>query len=150
MSQIGYGHGDPIGAPFDLYVGASQVVSNNSYTMQTGRIVLVPAAAVTGVTVTFPLNPPDGAVAEITAAGAAANTVSLTVAANTGDAIQSSTAGGAASGLGTPTVITPAASTSAGSAANTLKYVYSLNGSNGLNGNPGTAGSGARVWYRVQ
>lgn len=136
--QGGYGKSDVVAAkgPFDLYVGATQVLTGSVFTMQNDVLVLVPAAAVTGVVVNFPLNPPDGAEIEIVNAGAAASTVTLTPTANTGDVISTL-------GLAAATVITPAASGTAGSASNSIKYKYSLNGStvNGVN---------ARTWFRVQ
>lgn len=142
--QVGYGHGDVVATPFDFYSGAVQVVTGTTYTMQTGALVLVPAAAVTGIVVNLPLNPPDGADASITNAGAVASTVTLTVNANTGDAIL------AVDGEGVPTVITPAATTTAGTASNTLRYKYSLYGSAGANALPGAASLNARTWVRVQ
>lgn len=142
--QVGYGHSDVVATPFDFYSGAVQVVTGTTYTMQTGGLVLNPAAAVTGIVVNLPLNPPDGADAFISNVGAVGSTVTLTVAANTGDTIS------ATDGLGAPTVITPAASTTAGSAANTLRYKYSLFGSAGANAPPGTATLNARTWFRVQ
>jgi hypothetical protein len=130
-----------IGVPFDFYSGAVQVATGTTYNMQTGILILVPAAAVTGIVVNLPLNPVDGAVAEITNGGAVAATVTGTFVANTGDTIL------AGDGLGVPTVITPAASTTGGSASNTIKYKYSLLGAGSQNGNPGL---NPRTWIRVQ
>ena len=138
--QAGYGKSDVIASkgPFDLYVGATQVLTGSAFTMQNDRLVLIPAAAVTGVAITLPLNPPDGAEAEISNLSAAAgSSVTGTVSANTGDVIVNGE-------LGAVTAITIAApSATFGSALNTVKYIYSLNGStvNGVN---------ARTWFRVQ
>lgn len=137
--QSGYGKSDvlaPLG-PFDLYIGATQVLTGSAYTMQNSRLILLPAAAVTGVAITLPLNPPDGAVAEISNLSAVTgSSVTGTVSANTGDSIINGT-------LAPATAITVTASATAGGATNTIKYVYSLNGStvNGVN---------ARTWFRVQ
>src|SRR5580658_10936722 len=114
--QVGYGHSDVIGQAFDFYSGAIDVATGNTFNMQTGILILFPAAAVTGVTVNLPLNPVDGAYAEIDNVGAPASTVTLTVVPNTGDVIL------AADGLGVPTVITVTAATTSGSATASLKY----------------------------
>jgi hypothetical protein len=138
--QTGYGHGDVVGVPFDFYSGAIAVATGTAYVMQTGELILFPAAAVTGVAVTLPLNPVDGAFGTITNAGAVASTVTLTISANTGDVIL------AGVGAGVPTVITGAALTTAGSAASTIRYRYTLNGfqpASGVAINP-------RTWIRVQ
>lgn len=137
--QVGYGKSDVIApkGPFDLYVGATQVLTGSAYTMQNSRLILIPAAAVTGVAITLPLNPPDGAEAEISNLSAVTgSSVTGTVSANTGDVIVNGT-------LAPATAITVTASPTAGGATNTIKYVYSLNGStvNGVN---------ARTWFRVQ
>jgi hypothetical protein len=141
MSNIqgGYGHGDVFGIPFDFYAGAVGVPTGATYTMQTNQLVLFPAAAVTGVTVNLPLNPVDGCCAEISNVGLTTSTVTGTIAPNTGDAI-------AVGGLGIVTVITPAALTTAGSASNTIKYKYSLNGFQPASG----AAVNPRTWFRVQ
>ena len=138
--QTGYGHNDVTGTPFDFYSGATQVVTGNAYTMQTGGLVLNPAAAVTGIAVTLPLNPPDGATAEISNVGIAASTVTLTVAANTGDLLSAIAA----------TIVLTNASETTGNATNTLKYKYSLFGSAGAGAVPGTPTLNARTWFRVQ
>jgi hypothetical protein len=137
--QIGYGHSDSVGMPFDFYSGATGVFTGAAYVMQTGELILFPAAAVTGVTVTLPLNPVDGAWASISNVGAVASTVTLTVSANTGDVISQV-------GITAVTVITPAALATAGTAANTVRYRYTLNGfqpASGVAINP-------RTWFRVQ
>jgi hypothetical protein len=132
--QSGYGHGDVVGVPFDFYAGAT-IVTGGTITMQTGLLVINNAAI--SLTVNLPLNPVDGAVAEISMI---TGTLTLTALnANTGDSIVNGT-------LGAPTAITPAASTTAGSAANTLRYRYTLNGFQPASG----AAVNPRTWLRVQ
>lgn len=138
--QTGYGHGDVVGVPFDFYSSAAALPTGVAIQMQSGVLLLVPAAAITGVAITLPLNPGDGAIAEITNAGAVGSTVTGTVSANTGDTILNG-------GLGAPTVITPAAATTAGSAAPTLRYRYTLNG---YLPNPNGVAINPRTWVRVQ
>src|SRR5271155_2570759 len=84
--QVGYGHGDVVGIPFDFYGGAT-LVTGSTITMQTGMLVLAPTATLATLTVNLPLNPVDGAIAEISVAGATFNVTTLTVAANTGDSL---------------------------------------------------------------
>jgi hypothetical protein len=130
--QLGYGHSDTVGVPFDFYAGAS-VVTGTTFAMQTNQLVLNPTGTLAAATVTLPLNPPDGCVAEISSTQIL---TSLTVNANTGDLIVSGV-------LGTVTGMTPVATVGAGSATNTVKYKYSLNG--GI-----TGGLNPRTWVRVQ
>jgi hypothetical protein len=140
MSQIGYGANDVVGIPFQFYSGAVGVATGSAYAMTGTKLVLLPAGAVTGVTITLPLNPPDGATVEISNVGAAASTVTGTVSAATGDTLSNL-------GLTAVTVITPAALATAGTASNTIKYSYTLSGytvpTTGVVLN-------ARTWFRVQ
>ena len=116
--QVGYGHGDVVGIPFDFYGGAT-LVTGSTITMQTNQLILNPPGAVS-LTINLPLNPVDGCEASIS--NVSASTVTVTALnANTGDTISSL-------GLATPTAITPASTATAGSATNTLKYKYTLNG----------------------
>lgn len=108
--QSGYGHSDVWGVPFDFYSGAVSLATAQTLTMQTGLLVLNPAGAVTEAVV-LPLNPPDGAWAEVTNAVGSGGTITMTVTANTGDVIVG-------------TAVTSAAMT----AGTTYKYRYSLNG----------------------
>jgi hypothetical protein len=124
-----YGHSDCWGIPFDFYSGIAingvtgGLVSGAVIAMQTGKLVLAPAGAIS-ITVTLPLNPPDGADAEIQNYVGSAGTVTLSALnANTNDVL-----------LGT----TPA-SIAAGA---TVRYKYVLNGDI-------TKGSGPRTWIRV-
>jgi hypothetical protein len=134
--QTGYGHGDVVGVPFDFYAGAT-VVTGSTITMQTGILVVLPTGTLAALTVNLPLNPVDGAVAEITL-GQVITT--LTVNANTGDSL-------AAGLIGAQTgTFTPVASTGAGSAASTLRYRYTLNGFQPASG----AAVNPRTWVRVQ
>lgn len=135
--QTGYGHGDVVGVPFDFYSGASGVPTGATITMQTALLVLNPAGAVS-LTINLPLNPVDGAQAAIS--NVSASTITVTALnANTGDTISNL-------GLTAPTAITPAALATAGSASNTLRYVYTLNGFQ-----PGSgAAVNPRTWFRVQ
>jgi len=137
--QVGYGHGDVVGVPFDFYGGAT-LVTGSTITMQTNQLLLQPTAAVS-LTVNLPLNPVDGACAEISnVAAAVGSVITLTaVNANTGDTI-------ATAGLGVPASITVVASTTGGSAINTIKYKYTLNGFQPASG----AAVSPRTWFRVQ
>lgn len=141
MSQVGYGHSDPVGVPFDLYTGAGQIVTGFNITMATASLVLNPATTplATG-TVNLPLNPPDGCVAEISSTQVI---TTLTVAANSGDVIVNGI-------LGAASTLTPVAATG-GSATAAIKYKYSLNG--GVPGNsqsPSAVAVNPRTWFRVQ
>jgi hypothetical protein len=134
--QVGYGHGDVVGVPFDFYAGAT-LVTGSVITMQTARLVLAAGATLAAVTVNLPLNPVDGAEAMISTQN---QITALTVNANTGDVIYAA---------GTPAVVTeiiPAASATAGSAAATVRYVYTLNGFQPASG----AAVNPRTWFRVQ
>ena len=135
--QVGYGHGDVVGVPFDFYAGAT-VVTGSTITMQTGVLVVLPPAALAALTVNLPLNPTDGADASITI-GQAITT--LTINANTGDVIIGGLLAPFAAGTFTPT-----ASTGAGSAASTLRFKYTLNGFQPASG----AAVNPRSWIRVQ
>jgi len=119
--QVGYGHADVVGSAFDFYSAplASQVI-----TMQTGIIVFDVVNAVS-ITLTLPLNPPDGAVAEVQSRVGSANTLTLTgnLAANTGDSILGTALASLATGV-------------------SAKYRYSLNGDILKGVNP-------RTWVRV-
>jgi hypothetical protein len=139
--QVGYGHSDIIGVPFDYYTGPNNLVTGLTITMQTACLVLQPSATLAALVVNLPLNPPDGCVAEISLiANSGVNITSLAVQANSGDTIS-------AVGLGTATALNgPATSASAGSAANTIKYRYTLNGFQPASG----AALNARTWLRVQ
>jgi hypothetical protein len=132
--QVGYGHGDVVGVPFDFYAGAT-LVTGSTITMQTGVLVLNPTGAIS-LTINLPLNPTDGADASISAT----NTITLTALnANTGDVIVPGV-------LGIPTALTPAATLTAGSATATLRYKYTLNGFQPASG----AAVNPRSWIRVQ
>ena len=63
--QGGYGHGDVFGVPFDFYGGAT-LVTGSTITMQTNQLVVNPTGTLAALTVNLPLNPVDGACAEIT------------------------------------------------------------------------------------
>jgi hypothetical protein len=138
--QVGYGHGDVVGIPFDFYGGAT-LVTGSTITMQTGMLVLFPPGAI-ALTINLPLNPVDGAIAEISNVGAAASVITVTALnANTGDSLIS--LGVAGSGL---TTITPVAGTAGGSQSYTVRYRYSLNGFQPASG----AAVNPRTWFRVQ
>jgi hypothetical protein len=137
--QVGYGHGDVVGVPFDFYAGAT-LVTGSTITMQTNQLVLVATAAI-ALTINLPLNPVDGCCAEITnASSVVGDVITLTaVNANTGDTL-------ATTGLGVPATITVVASLSGGSAIATIKYKYTLNGFQPASG----AAVSPRTWFRVQ
>jgi hypothetical protein len=139
--QVGYGHGDVVGIPFDFYGGAT-LVTGSTITMQTNQLLLSnTTGGAIAVTINLPLNPVDGCCAEISnVSPAAADVLTITaINANTGDVI-------ATSGLGVPATITVAASTAGGSAAATVKYKYTLNGFQPASG----AAVNPRTWFRVQ
>lgn len=130
--QVGYGHGDVVGVPFDFYAGAT-LVTGSTITMQTAILVLLPSGAVS-LTINLPLNPVDGAYAEIT--NASGNIITLTaVNANTGDSL---------AGAATPATL-PAA-TQAPLVTTSIKYRYTLNGFQPASG----AAVNPRSWVRVQ
>jgi hypothetical protein len=130
--QVGYGHGDVVGVPFDFYAGAT-LVTGSTITMQTAILVLNPAGAVS-LTINLPLNPVDGAYAEIT--NVSGFVVTLTaVNANTGDVI-----------VGAATPATLPAATQTPLVTTSIKYRYSLNGFQPASG----AAVNPRSWLRVQ
>jgi hypothetical protein len=133
--QVGYGHGDVVGVPFDFYAGAT-LVTGSTITMQTGVLVVNPTGTLAALTVNLPLNPVDGADASITSTQ---QITSLTVNANTGDAIVNGV-------LLAVTELTAAASAANGSAAMTIRYKYTLNGFQPASG----AAVNPRSWIRVQ
>jgi hypothetical protein len=131
--QVGYGHGDVVGVPFDFYAGAT-LVTGSTITMQTAVLVLVPVGAVS-LTINLPLNPVDGADASIT--NGSASVITLTaVNANTGDAF--------VAGVTAPTALQVAAA--AGVSTSTVRYKYTLNGFQPASG----AAVNPRTWVRVQ
>jgi hypothetical protein len=131
--QVGYGHGDVVGVPFDFYAGAT-LVTGSTITMQTGVLVLVPTGAIS-LTINLPLNPVDGAQAQIS--NGSGSIITLTaVNANTGDSF--------VAGATAPTALqVPGA---AGEATSTVRYVYTLNGFQPASG----AAVNPRTWVRVQ
>lgn len=139
--QSGYGHGDVVGVPFDFYSGAAAVATGTTFTMQTALLVLLPAAAVTGVVINLPLNPVDGALAEISNVGAVASTVTCTINANTGDSLIA--IGVAGSNI---TSIANVSLATGGTASPTVRFRYTLNGFQPASG----AAINPRTWLRVQ
>ena|SRR5580693_7380447 len=133
--QAGYGHGDVVGVPFDFYAGAT-LVTGSTITMQTGILVLNPTGTLAAITVNLPLNPVDGAIAEISTTQVL---TSFTVNANTGDSIVPGL-------LGTLTGFTPVATVGTGSATGTVRFKYTLNGFQPASG----AAVNPRSWIRVQ
>ena len=138
--QSGYGHGDVVGVPFDFYGGATLVTGSN-ITMQTALLVLFPSAAITGVVINLPLNPVDGAIAEISNVGAVTSTVACTINANTGDSLIA--IGVAGSNI---TSIANVSLATGGTASTTVRFRYSLNGFQPASG----AAVNPRTWFRVQ
>jgi hypothetical protein len=133
--QVGYGHSDSVGVPFDFYASATGVVTGTTIAMQTNQLVLNPAATIAALTVTLPLNPVDGAFAEISSTQII---TAITVNANTGDVIVNGV-------LGAASTITPVASTG-GSATACLRYKYTLAGFQAGN----ATAVNPRTWIRVQ
>lgn len=134
--QSGYGHGDVCGVPFDFYAGAT-LVTGSTITMQTGELVLNAPGTLGTLTVNLPLNPVDGARAEITSAQVI---TSLTVAANTGDVIVNGV-------LAAVSTLTPTANPGSGAVTGlaTVRYKYTLNGFQPASG----AAVNPRTWIRV-
>jgi hypothetical protein len=129
--QVGYGHGDVVGVPFDFYAGAT-LVTGSTITMQTAVLVLLPSGAIS-VTINLPLNPVDGAEAEIV--NASGNIVTLTaVNANTGDSL----AGAAVPGTLPAATQTPLTTTA-------IRFRYTLNGFQPASG----AAVNPRTWIRT-
>ena len=130
--QVGYGHGDVVGIPFDFYAGAT-LVSGSTITMQTAVLVLLPSGAVS-LTINLPLNPVDGAWAEIV--NASASIITLTaVNANTGDML-----------VGAAIPATLPAATQTPLVTTSIKFRYTLNGFQPASG----AAVNPRSWVRVQ
>jgi hypothetical protein len=123
--QLGYGHGDVLALPFDYYssVGGGALVTGSTINMQTGKLVFNLSATLAAETVNLPLNPPDGADAEISNSVSTFVITSLTVNANTGDSI---------SGTAVTTIASGA----------TIRYRYSLLGDI-------TKGVQPRTWVRI-
>ena len=132
--QVGYGHGDVVGIPFDFYGGAT-LVTGSTITMQTNQLVIAPTGTLATLTVNLPLNPVDGCCVELSSTQVI---TALTVAANTGDVLVNGV-------LGAASTITPTAQTG-GSAIATIKYKYVLNGFQPASG----AAVNPRSWIRVQ
>ena len=122
MSQIGYGNTDPVGMPGQFFGGAN-ILTGFNITMTSARLVLNPSGTLATGTVTLPLNPPDGCVAEISSTQ---TQTALTLSANTGDSI-----------VGAVTALTANAR---------VAYYYTLNGS--VAGN--AAAVNPRTWVRIQ
>jgi len=123
--QLGYGHGDVLALPFDYYssVGGGTLATGQTFNMQTGKLVFHLAATIATAVVNLPLNPPDGADAEISNSVNTFNVTGLTVNANTGDSIVGTAASSLNSGI-------------------TVRYKYSLLGDI-------TKGVQPRTWVRV-
>ena len=135
--QVGYGHGDVVGIPFDFYAGAT-VVTGSTITMQTSQLIVLPPATLAALTINLPLNPVDGAIAEITIGQII---TALTVNANTGDSVTYTGILQNVTGTFTPTAVT-----GAGVATSTIRYRYTLNGFQPASG----AAVNPRTWIRVQ
>lgn len=134
--SLGYGHGDVIGIPFDFYAGAT-LVTGSTITMQTGELVLNAPGTMATLTVNLPLNPVDGARAEITSTQVI---TALTVTANSGDLIVNGVLAAASS-------LTPTANNGTGAVTGlaTIRYKYTLNGFQPASG----AAVNPRTWVRV-
>lgn len=133
---LGYGHGDVVGIPFDFYAGAT-LVTGSTITMQTGQLVVNPTGTLAALTVNLPLNPVDGAIAEITSTQVL---TALTVTANTGDVIVNGV-------LTAVSTLTPTANIGSGAVTGlaTVRYKYTLNGFQPASG----AAANPRTWVRV-
>jgi hypothetical protein len=80
-SQVGYGHSDAAAAaPFDYY-DITTATLTETFQMQSGKLVLDGTEVTSGtITVYLPLNPVDGATAEIVATGGLSGTLAVQVA----------------------------------------------------------------------
>lgn len=136
--QVGYGHSDVAGEPFDYVVP----LTGAAIQMQTAKLVINPAGTLATGTITLPLNPPDGCLAEISTTQVL-TTAGWSVAANTGDVIVNGVLG-AVTGINVTTLAT------AGNATATVKYRYTLFGTAGNGAPAGAPTAGARTWVRVQ
>lgn len=131
MAIVGYGHSDVVGIPYDFYTNVAisgvtgTLTSGATIAMQTGKLVVHIGATLAALTVTLPLNPPDGAEAEVCNSVNTFTITSLTINANTGDAV-----------VGTAVSATSTAS------GISYKFRYSLNGDL-------TKGAGPRSWVRI-
>lgn len=139
-TQLGYGKVDTVGSPFDFYSGATSVTASAAYIMQNNSLVLNPAGAVTGVTVTLPANAPDGAVAEVTNAVGSGGAVTLTISPATSYNGTGSTV--TAPFVVSDAIVGTAVSAQSTAAGVTYRYKYSLTGDN-------RAGINPRSWIRV-
>jgi hypothetical protein len=135
--QTGYGHGDVVGVPFDFFGGAT-LVTGSTITMQTGVLVVNPTGTLAALTVNLPLNPVDGAVAEICSTQ---TLTSLTVAANTGDVLVNGVLGAIAS----LTLNANAGNIAAPAGLPLVRYKYTLNGFQPASG----AAVNPRSWIRI-
>lgn len=133
--QVGYGHSDSVGIPFDFYAGAT-LVTGQVIPMQSNILVVNPTGTLAVLNVTLPLNPVDGAEATISSTQIL---TSLVITANTGDVIVNGVLA-AVSGM------TPVSSVGAGSATATVRYKYTLNGFQAGN----AAAVNPRTWIRIQ
>jgi hypothetical protein len=132
MSQLGYGKADVVGSPFDFYTNAAlggitgTLATGSTLQMNNNKLIVYQiTSALAALTVTLPLNPQDGAVAEVSNVVGGQTITSLTINANTNDSV-----------VGTAVSAT---STAAGV---TYSFKYSLNGDV-------TKGAGPRSWLRT-
>lgn len=131
MSQLGYGKQDVVGQPYDFYTNVAlagvtgTLTSGQTLTMNNNKLVAHIGATLAALTVNLPLNPPDGATAEVSNSVNTFTITALTIAANTNDVV-----------VGTAVSAT---STAAGV---TYRFQYTLNGDV-------TKGAGPRSWVRV-
>jgi hypothetical protein len=127
-----YGHSDCWGIPFDFYSNVTlsgvtgTLTTGSTIAMQTGKLVVHIGATLAALTVVLPLNPPDGADAEVSNSVNTFTITSLTINANTNDVV----VGTAVSGTSTASGVT-------------YRFKYSLNGDI-------TKGVAPRAWVRVQ
>lgn len=131
MSQLGYGKQDVVGQPYDFYTNVAlqgvtgTLTSGQTLLMNNNKLVAHIGATLAALTVTLPLNPPDGATAQVTNSVNTFTITALTISANTGDVV-----------VGTAVSAT---STAPGV---TYRFEYTLNGDV-------TKGAGPRSWVRV-
>jgi hypothetical protein len=131
MSQLGYGKQDVVGQPYDFYTNVAlqgvtgTLTTGQTLTMNNNKLVTHIGATLAALTVNLPLNPPDGATAEVSNSVNTFTITALTIAANTGDVV----------------VGTAVTATSTGSGV-TYRFQYTLNGDV-------TKSAGPRSWVRV-
>jgi hypothetical protein len=107
-SQVGYGHSDDAGAqPFDYYKIQNASALTSTIQMLSSQLILDGATQVTSgaLTIDLPLNPVDGAVAEITSISGVTSGNTLVVQVASTDQVAAATGTSGIKGLAAPTAL---------------------------------------------